>query len=440
MPWSVQKRLIKFQVQSKTALVWHAENMDVTQLNQEEPNAPHPSQLYQVPTEDGSPVWQRTFNTALKAPEKPYHPVVYVQPALAGYYLLPNQQMTPAAHGDCVMTVVPQQTSTPVSNLYNPLSVQAQPFTPHHQTVQQQQQPPTEMSATNTEPTSAIIISGGPESNMTSPPVCSSFNSGISPQAPPFTPHRRILQQQPQTDMSAASTESTASNVSVEKLASASEATNLYYSGLSPQAQPFTPYQFMHQPVMSAASTQPASSNVSGGSESEKPVAKDIAAEEASPRSSDENSPAALVKKFFILAQKYDTQLSEKDDIIRKLLVEKGELEQSLLEVQSSLCLMQLKEAEKIKERARMAEACLRKNEKTGWEIVTKVLRAMECICCFETRPKVKVYQCTAGHLICEMCRNGLQDPMCPACTSKYTVDIRNLLAEELALNLNLHG
>ena len=61
---------------------------------------------------------------------------------------------------------------------------------------------------------------------------------------------------------------------------------------------------------------------------------------------------------------------------------------------------MQLKEAEKIKDRARMAEACLRKNEKTGWEIVTKVLRAMECICCFETRPKVKVYQCTAGHLV----------------------------------------
>ena len=71
-----------------------------------------------------------------------------------------------------------------------------------------------------------------------------------------------------------------------------------------------------------------------------------------------------------------------------------------MLEVQSSLCLMQLKEAEKIKDRARMAEACLRKNEKTGWEIVTKVLRAMECICCFETRPKVKVYQCTAGHLV----------------------------------------
>ena len=227
--------------------------------------------------------------------------------------------MTPAAHGDCVMTVVPQQTSTPVSNLYNPLSVQAQPFTPHHQTVQQQQQPPTEMSATNTEPTSAIIISGGPESNMTSPPVYSSYNSGISPQAPPFTPQRQILQRQPQTDTSAASTESTASTVSGEKLASASEMVKLYNYGLSPQAQPFTP----HQPVISAAITQPASSNACGGPKSEKPVAKDIAAEEASPRSSDENYPAALVKKFFILAQKYDTQLSEKDDIIRKLLVEK---------------------------------------------------------------------------------------------------------------------
>ena len=35
-----------------------SETMDGTQLNQEEPA---PSQLYQVPTEDGSPVWQRTF-------------------------------------------------------------------------------------------------------------------------------------------------------------------------------------------------------------------------------------------------------------------------------------------------------------------------------------------------------------------------------------------
>ena len=130
------------------------------------------------------------------------------------------------------------------------------------------------------------------------------------------------------------------------------------------------------------------------------------------------------------------------------------------------------REAEDAKDRAKKAErvkeeaaACLHQalaqQEKKGWDLVTKVLRAMECICCYEAaRTKVKVYQCIAGHLvsnlgtlvmsaasktlpfslqICEHCRRGLQDPVCPACTTEYTWDIRNLLAEELAQSLNLN-
>ena len=81
--------------------------------------------------------------------------------------------------------------------------------------------------------------------------------------------------------------------------------------------------------------------------------------------------------------------------------------------MKSSLELMQLeREAVDDKDRARKAEkvkeeeatACLSqalaKQEKKGWDVVTKVLRAMECICCYEARPRVKVYQCVAGHLV----------------------------------------
>ena len=89
-----------------------------------------------------------------------------------------------------------------------------------------------------------------------------------------------------------------------------------------------------------------------------------------------------------------------------------AELEQSLFTMKSTLDLMQLeREAEDDKDKARKAEkvkeeatACLSqalaKQEKKGWEVVTKVLRAMECICCYEARPSVKVYQCIAGHLV----------------------------------------
>lgn len=224
---------------------------------------------------------------------------------------------------------------------------------------------------------------------------------------------------------------------------------NLCSFGLQ-QQQPSPPPQQTYQQLN--MSTTDSSSSTGGGSDSKKggsPYLEDEP-DEPQPETADTSSSTVL-KNFFLLARDHDAQMSEKDDIIRKLMTEKAELEQSLLTVQSSLDLMQIeREAEDAKDRAKKAErvkeeaaACLHQalaqQEKKGWDLVTKVIRAMECICCYEARPKVKVYQCIAGHLICEHCRRGLQDPVCPACTTEYTWDIRNLLAEELAQSLNLN-
>jgi len=233
---------------------------------------------------------------------------------------------------------------------------------------------------------------------------------------------------------------------------------NLCSSGLLRQQQPPSPPQQHHhhqapgfspQPHLNMSTTESSSSTLSGSKKgTSSPFFENVPEELALPPT---DTSATFLQNIFQLASDHDAQMSQKDDIIRKLMSEKAELEQSMLTIKSSLELIQLeREAVEDKDRARKAEkvkeeatACLSqalaKQEKKGWDVVTKVLRAMECICCYEARPRVKVYQCVAGHLICEHCRIGLQDPVCPACTTKYTLNIRSLLAEELALTLNLN-
>jgi len=57
----------------------------------------------------------------------------------------------------------------------------------------------------------------------------------------------------------------------------------------------------------------------------------------------------------------------------------------------------------------------------------------LECICCFDKMKDLHIYQCSAGHLICDRCHKRLTT--CPVCRVKYNKPggIRCRLAEQLA-------
>ena len=63
--------------------------------------------------------------------------------------------------------------------------------------------------------------------------------------------------------------------------------------------------------------------------------------------------------------------------------------------------------------------------------------RALECICCYTIR--IKIHQCTRGHIVCESCQLQLVKKVCPVCNTEYKGEpIRNLFAEDVAKTLNL--
>ena len=57
----------------------------------------------------------------------------------------------------------------------------------------------------------------------------------------------------------------------------------------------------------------------------------------------------------------------------------------------------------------------------------------LECPVCFEKmRPPTRIWQCPQSHLVCERCRDHLENQICPSCRTE-TVSQRARVAENMA-------
>jgi len=183
------------------------------------------------------------------------------------------------------------------------------------------------------------------------------------------------------------------------------------------------------------------------------------------PHPDKEDPERTALKNFYLLAKDHDNQMKAKDNVIRDLMEGKAKLEKSLLDARATDHRLYMMAKEHDSQMNRLTEAVrILQGEKADLEIslhqlktqnemkelnvgigvvtaaLKPVFRALECICCYEVRGNVKIFQCCSGHLICHFCRRDLPEQTCPACTGKYTQDIRCLLAEELANILKLNG
>jgi hypothetical protein len=65
-----------------------------------------------------------------------------------------------------------------------------------------------------------------------------------------------------------------------------------------------------------------------------------------------------------------------------------------------------------------------------------RVREMLECpVCLEEMKPPKKIFQCSYGHVICELCKNNPQVHSCPTCRVKFRGHnvVRNIVAEKLA-------
>jgi len=66
----------------------------------------------------------------------------------------------------------------------------------------------------------------------------------------------------------------------------------------------------------------------------------------------------------------------------------------------------------------------------------TRVRELLECpVCLEEMKPPKKIFQCSNGHVICELCKNNPEVRSCPTCRVKFRGHnvVRNIVAEKLA-------
>jgi len=66
----------------------------------------------------------------------------------------------------------------------------------------------------------------------------------------------------------------------------------------------------------------------------------------------------------------------------------------------------------------------------------TRVRDLLECpVCLEEMKPPKKIFQCSNGHVICELCKNNPEVRSCPTCRVKFRGHnvVRNIVAEKLA-------
>ena len=51
----------------------------------------------------------------------------------------------------------------------------------------------------------------------------------------------------------------------------------------------------------------------------------------------------------------------------------------------------------------------------------TRVRELLECpVCLEEMKPPKKIFQCSNGHVICELCKNNPEVRSCPTCRVKF--------------------
>jgi len=66
-----------------------------------------------------------------------------------------------------------------------------------------------------------------------------------------------------------------------------------------------------------------------------------------------------------------------------------------------------------------------------------RVRELLECpVCLEEMKPPKKIFQCSNGHVICELCKNNPEVRSCPTCRVKFRGHnnvVRNIVAEKLA-------
>merc|ERR1711983_591347 len=66
----------------------------------------------------------------------------------------------------------------------------------------------------------------------------------------------------------------------------------------------------------------------------------------------------------------------------------------------------------------------------------TRVRDLLECpVCLEEMKPPKKIFQCSNGHVICELCKNNPEVRSYPTCRVKFRGHnvVRNIVAEKLA-------
>ena len=66
----------------------------------------------------------------------------------------------------------------------------------------------------------------------------------------------------------------------------------------------------------------------------------------------------------------------------------------------------------------------------------TRVRDLLECpVCLEEMKPPKKIFQCSNGHVICELCKANPEVRSCPTCRVKFRGHnvVRNIVAEKLA-------
>jgi len=97
----------------------------------------------------------------------------------------------------------------------------------------------------------------------------------------------------------------------------------------------------------------------------------------------------------------------------------------------------QLQELEQLNLAVTSKISCTKSNSSVSGIASDRVRELLECpVCLEEMRPPKKIFQCSNGHVICELCKNNPEVRSCPTCRLTFRGHIvRNIVAEKLARN-----
>jgi len=178
----------------------------------------------------------------------------------------------------------------------------------------------------------------------------------------------------------------------------------------------------------------------------------------------------AVLEKLseFLTENNLEKQISdEKQNIVRKIEVKNEEISQKkethrhkLYEIHEAYKLEIQKENERHVDDLKVTEAAiadlkiqLEELQQLNYSVSSKipgndlgttsrrdttgrVRELLECpVCLEEMKPPKKIFQCSNGHVICELCKNNPEVRSCPTCRVKFRGHnvVRNIVAEKLA-------